>query len=88
MKFGNATLTAASPVTPKQFLGAFFSAGDTLCLRIFTDRKDQPFTGMKLRTTLESFDSLQPQLEAHNDKNRGIFFVVNAGGQADQEIPF
>lgn len=86
MKFGNATLTAASPVTPKQFLGAFFSAGDTLCLRIFTDRKDQPFTGMKLRTTLESFDSLQPQLEAHNDKNRGIFFVVNAGGQADQEI--
>lgn len=73
-------------VTPKQFLDAFFDAGDAIHLRIFADRKDQPFTGMKLRTTLESFDSLLPQLEAHNDRNRGIFFVVNAGGQTDQEI--
>ena len=73
-------------VTPKQFLGAFFDAGDAIHLRIFADRKDQSFTGMKLRTTLEAFNSMVPQLEAHNDKNRGIFFVVNAGGQADQEI--
>ena len=74
------------PITPKQFLGAFFDAGDVIHLRVFADRKDQPFTGMKLSTNLESFDGMLPQLEAHNDKNRGIFFVVNAGGQTDQEI--
>lgn len=74
------------PVTPKQFLGAFFDAGDTIHLRIFADQKDQPFTGMKLATNLELFDGLLLQLQAHNARNRGIFFVVNAGGQTDQEI--
>ena len=74
------------PVTPKQFLGAFFNAGDTIHLRIFADQKDQPFTGMKLATNLELFDGLLLQLQAHNARNRGIFFVVNAGGQTDQEI--
>lgn len=73
-------------ITPKQFLGAFFDAGDAIHLRIFADRKDQPFTGMKLTTNLELFDGLLPQLHAHNDRQRGIFFVVNAGGQTDQEI--
>lgn len=58
MKFGDGPLMAAPPVTHKQFLGAFFSAEDTLYLRIFADRKDQPFTGVKLRTTLEAFDSI------------------------------
>jgi len=73
-------------VTPKEFLGAFFDAGDAIHLRIFADRKNQPFTGMKLSTNLELFEGLLPQLEAHNDRNRGIFFVVNTGGQTDQEI--
>lgn len=77
---------AKTMVTPKQFLGAFFDAGDAIHLRIFADRKDQPFTGVRLRTTLEAFNSMVPQLEAHNDRNRGIFFVVNAGGQTDREI--
>lgn len=49
MMYGNAFPTAL-PITPKQFLGAFFSAGDTFCLRVFADRKDQPFSGMKLST--------------------------------------
>lgn len=73
-------------VNPKAFLGAFFDAGDAIHLRIFADRKNQPFTGMKLSTNLELFEGLLPQLEAHNDRNRVIFFVVNTGGQTDQEI--
>lgn len=73
-------------ITPKQFLNAFFSAEDIIHLRIFADQKDQPFTGMKLQTNLELFDGIMSQLQAHNDRQRGIFFVVNAGGQTDQEI--
>ena len=73
-------------ITPKQFLGAFFDAGDEIYLRIFADRKDQPFTGMKLRTNLELFDGLLPQLQAHNDRQRGIFFVVNAGDATAEDV--
>ncbi len=48
-----------------------------ICLRIFDDRKTGTFKGAKLETTLSGLPGLMDTLKKHNEKNRGIYFVVN-----------
>lgn len=74
-------------VPVSEFLRPFFNPSDRICLRIFADRKEGIlFKGMKLETTLSGIDALLPTLHSHNAMNRGIYFVVNAGGHEDSEI--
>ena len=40
----------------------------------------------KLETTLSGLPGLMDTLKKHNEKNRGIYFVVNFGGHEDSEI--
>jgi len=70
----------------EEFLRPFFGPADRICLRIFDDKKDSTFKGAKLETTLQGLESLTDTLQKHNEKNRGIYFVVNAGGHEDGEI--
>lgn len=70
-----------------EFLRPFFEPSDKICLRIFDDRKaGSIFKGMKVETSLAKVDAMAEDLKKHNAQNRGIYFVVNAGGHEDIEI--
>jgi putative DNA primase/helicase len=78
----------ANPITilPEQFLLALFDPNDKVCIRIFDDRKGSTFKGLKLECDVGKFPQLTETLQKHNSENRGIFFVVNTGGNNDNEI--
>jgi len=68
------------------FLSCFFDADETVCIRVFDDKKTGTFKGAKLRCEAGKINSLDETLRKHNAQNRGIFFVVNFGGDGDAEI--
>ena len=67
-------------ISAQDVINAIFNPDDTVCLRIFDDRKEGIFTGAKMSVEAGKF------LKEHNQKNHGIFFVVNSGGQTDDSI--
>lgn len=73
-------------VNASQVLSSLFNADETVCLRVFSDRKGDPFTGAKLDVPCGKFTSMEEALKKHNKENRGIFYVVNFGGHKDEEI--
>lgn len=72
----------------KKFLSAFYQETDDVCIRVFSDRKaeDPEFKGQKYTEKLSDIQNILPMLKQHNEKHRGIFFVVNSGGHTDEEI--
>ncbi len=70
----------------EEFLKPFFDAGETVCLRVFADRKGAAFRGQKLECEASKIGGMMDTLKKHNAQNRGIFFVVNYGGQEDSDI--
>lgn len=73
-------------VYASDIIGSLFNPTDEVCLRVFADKKGDPFTGTKLSVEAGKFSSIVPTLEQHNQQNRGIFYVVNFGGQDDASI--
>lgn len=55
-------------------------------IRIFSDKKGIGFKGKNLSFNINDFQSKSKILMAHNEANRGIFFVVNSGGNSDRKI--
>lgn len=55
-------------------------------IRIFSDKKGTGFKGKNLSFNMKDFQSKSKILMAHNEANRGIFFVVNSGGNSDRKI--
>lgn len=55
-------------------------------IRIFSDKKGTGFKGKNLSFNMKDFPSKIKILMAHNEANRGIFFVVNSGGNSDRKI--
>ena len=55
-------------------------------IRIFSDKKGTGFKGKNLSFNMKDFLSKSKILMAHNEANRGIFFVVNSGGNSDRKI--
>ena len=75
-----------SKVSAEDVVRSLFDPGETVHVRIFDDKKSGTFTGMKLAVEAGKFSSIMEQLKKHNALNRGIFFVVNAGGDDDKSI--
>ena len=73
-------------VSVQQVLLSLFNAQDTVCLRVFADRKDDMYKGQKLSVECGKFASVEDTLKRHNALHRGIFYVVNYGGQNDDSI--
>lgn len=68
-------------------LNALFNPSDNVCFRIFDDKKRGIFQGKKEDCICSQYtDKLEKVLKDHNKLDRGIFFVVNYGGQQDSEI--
>lgn len=77
----------AAAVTAADVLGSIFAPEDIVCFRVFDDKKGGTFPGMKLECKCWDYlEDMEPQLKAHNRLGRGIFFVVNSGGQMDDAI--
>ncbi len=74
------------PISPAEFLGAFFEPSETVCLRIFSDKPDSAFAGQKLEVKAGRFDGIAETLQKHNEQGRGIYFVINFGGHEDNQI--
>ena len=73
-------------VTATDVLGALFNPTDTVCFRVFEDKKTGVFQGAKLSCECGKYKSIEETLKNHNAMQRGIFFVVNYGGQDDAAI--
>lgn len=73
-------------VTATDVLGALFNPTDTVCFRVFDDKKDGIFKGAKLTCECGKYKSLEETLKNHNAMNRGVFYVVNYGGHDDESI--
>ena len=73
-------------ISVEEFLSPFFRPQETVCLRVFSDRKGDGFKGQKLEIKAAKIGEYVPLLKDYNQKNRGIFFVVNSGGHEDKEI--
>ena len=73
-------------ITAQEVLRSLFNADEKVGLRVFEDRKEGLFPGAKYNIECGKFSSLEETLRNHNQLNRGIFFVVNYGGQEDDAI--
>ena len=73
-------------ITAQEVLSSLFNADETVCLRVFADRKDDPFPGAKYAIECGKFATMEQTLENMNLMNRGVFYTVNYGGHSDQDI--
>lgn len=73
-------------ISAQDVLLALFNPQDTVCFRVFDDKKSGVFSGAKLEMEAGKYASVETTLKSHNEKNRGIFFVVNYGGHDDSSI--
>ena len=69
-----------------EFLRPFFDSGETVNIRVFDDKKSGTFKGQKLESEMGRISGLADTLKKHNAQGRGIFFVVNFGGDRDEDI--
>ena len=67
-------------------LKGFENSCGRINIRIFSDKKGTGFKGKNLSFNIKDFQSKSKVLMAHNEANRGIFFVVNSGGNSDSKI--
>ena len=73
-------------ILAKDIINSLYNPTDTVCLRVFDDKKRGVFNGAKLSVEAGKFSSMEQTLRDHNAQDRGIFFVVNTGGQTDDSI--
>ncbi|MCD7801915.1 MAG: phage/plasmid primase, P4 family [Clostridiales bacterium] len=73
-------------VTATDVLGSLFNPTENVCFRVFDDKKSGVFKGAKLQCECGKYATIEETLKNHNALNRGIFYVVNYGGQDDSAI--
>jgi len=73
-------------ISPEEFLQPLFDPGETVCLRVFDDKKRGAFKGAKLECEAGKLGGMMDTLKKHNAQGRGIYFVVNYGGHEDADI--
>ena len=70
-----------------EFFGALgYAPGDIIRVRMFKDKDKKGDKGKKYPVRLEDFDANIPALRSYNQQNRGVYFVVNGGGDRKEEV--
>lgn len=73
-------------VALKDFFKAFYlDDKKTIFFRTYND-KDKNEPGSKKEVALRFLDGIIPTLRKENSQNRGVYFVVNGGGQNDKTV--
>ena len=71
----------------KEFFQAFFpDEKSTIYFRTFNDKDKNEKGGRKKDVVLWRLEGILPSLKKENKENRGVFFVVNGGGQTDEAV--
>ena len=73
----------------QEFFQAFgYNQNDEIFFRTFQDDKSRsgPAGGRNMAITVSYLDSIIPTLKRENDAGRGVYWVVNGGGQSDAEV--
>ncbi|MCD8014613.1 MAG: hypothetical protein LUG99_15855 [Lachnospiraceae bacterium] len=83
---GNASEAKTTNVTASDVLNSLFAPDEKVCIRVFDDRKGGTFKGKKISCDCAKFSTVNEELKRHNAENRGIFYVVNYGGNDDASI--
>lgn len=73
-------------ISAQDVLLALFNPSDTVCFRVFDDKRSGVFTGAKFEMEAGKYSAIESTLQTHNNKNHGVFYVVNYGGQDDSSI--
>lgn len=73
-------------IQAEDVINALFNPNEKVCLRVFADRKGYPFSGQKYSCEAAKYNDYTDVLKKHNAANRGIFYVVNLGGDNDKDI--
>lgn len=73
-------------VAAADVIASLFNPDEEVCLQVFPDRAGDQFTNSQISVKAGKFSTIIPELEQHNQQNRGSFFVVNYGGQEDASI--
>ena len=59
-------------VTVSDVLGSLFNPEDTVCFRVFDDKKASTFPGSKLQCECGKYKRIEQTLKNHNALGRGI----------------
>lgn len=73
-------------ITAQEVLNSLFNVDEKVCLRVFEDRDEGIFPGVKYTVECGKYTSMEDILRNHNAMNRGIFYTVNYGGHNDENI--
>ncbi len=73
-------------ITAQDVLNALNNPDDIVNIRIFEDQGSGIFSGMKKAIEAGHYSTIEKELKDHNAQNRGIFYVVNSGGDDDKSI--
>lgn len=74
-------------IAPQEFLRAFYRDDNAeVYYRTFADKENDPFAGFKAHAPLKNYEDIAVQLRKQNELQRGVFFVVNGGGQKIEEV--
>ncbi len=73
-------------VSAQDVINAVYNPDETVNLRIFEDQGSGIYSGGKIAVEAGKFSTKEDELKKHNALNRGIFWVVNAGGNDDRSI--
>nr|MCR5511701.1 RepB family DNA primase [Lachnospiraceae bacterium] len=73
-------------IGPLDILKTMFNVDEIVNMRVFDDKKGGIFKGAKIPVELNKYATVEQQLKDHNALNRGVFFVVNYGGDDDKSI--
>jgi len=73
-------------IQAEDVINALFNPNEKVCLRVFADKKGDPFSGQKYSCEAAKFNDYKDTLKKHNEASRGIFYVVNMGGDNDKDI--
>lgn len=73
-------------VSVNDILGSLFNPEETVCFRVFDDKKRGTFSGAKMECECRKYAEIEGKLKSHNAWDRGVFFVVNYGGHEDASI--
>ena len=69
-----------------QFFEAFgYKPEDTIFIRRFDDKKKRK-NSMNMQVELRRFKDILPALTSSNNQGDGIYFIVNGGGQNDEDV--
>ena len=60
-------------ISAQDVLLALFNPSDTVCFRVFDDKKGGVFTGAKFEMEAGKYTAIEGTLKNHNDKNHGVF---------------